>query len=84
MRWLVVAALTSVASAVELSMIDGSGETKAAIEEPSYSRVEGLPIDQQQGVLHNLPLKSVYDRSPEGTDLQWVGQITVGTPPQTL
>jgi hypothetical protein len=84
MRLLVVATLASVALAIELSMFDDSNETKVAIVDSSYSRVGRLPTDQQQADLHKLPLKSVFDGTPEGTDLQWVGRITVGTPPQTL
>jgi hypothetical protein len=81
---LIVATLTSVVLAIELSMIDDSNETKDPIIQPDYSRFTRLPSDRQQAGLHNLALKSVFDGTPEGTDLQWVGQIKVGSPPQTL
>jgi hypothetical protein len=85
MRLLVmVGALTSAALAIELSMVNDSKEKEATIVESKYSTVTALSTDQQEAGLHNLPLRSVFDGTPEGTDLQWVGQITVGTPPQTL
>jgi hypothetical protein len=84
MRSLVVAALAVAALAVEMSMIDDSNKTMAPIEIPTDLRVGMLRADGQQGELHNVPLHSIFDGTPEGTDLQWVGRISVGTPPQSL
>jgi hypothetical protein len=83
MRSLVVAVLACAALAVELALVDDSDAPKDAIVDPNFSAVDESPTDLQSE-LHNVPLKSIFDGTPEGTDLQWVGQISVGTPPQIL